>query len=156
MAVWPNFIGPMLSDRFVKIMLKKLKERKPRHIQSIELQEFSLGLAPPILDLQRTYRSITGSQTIPVTELPGVSPWLEKNFIKTLTRTMVEPRRECLSLSAVNSKKRAVGGILSVTVVSASNIFKLNTKGAIPDRRMNSYDDINDSDFYDHNFFKCC
>ncbi|GLJ18141.1 hypothetical protein SUGI_0320480 [Cryptomeria japonica] len=139
MAVWPNFIGPKLSDRFVKIMLKKLKERKPRPIQSIELQEFSLGLAPPILDLQRTYWSITGSQTIPVTELPGVSPWLGKFFIKTLTRTMVEPRRRCLSLPAVNLKKRVVGGILSVTVVSASNIFKLNTKGAIPDRQMNSH-----------------
>ncbi|GLJ11106.1 hypothetical protein SUGI_0143120 [Cryptomeria japonica] len=214
MAVWPNFIEPKLSDRFVKIMLKRLRERKPRPIQSIELQEFSLGLAPPILGLQRTYWSITGnqpimhmgfewdtnemsvllaaklakplrgmarivinsihlkgdlrfmpildgqallysfesipevrigvafgsgSQTIPATELPGVSPWLEKVFIETLTRTMVEPRRKCLSLPAVNLKKRAVGGILSVTVVSASNIFKLNTKGAIPDRRVNSH-----------------
>ncbi|KAH9305466.1 hypothetical protein KI387_009870, partial [Taxus chinensis] len=81
----------------------------------------------------------SGSQTIPATELPGVSTWLEKSFTETLVRTMVEPRRKCFSLPAVNLKKSAVGGIISVTVVSANNLVNLNTKGFMADRRVNSH-----------------
>jgi len=50
----------------------------------------------------------------------------EKLFIDTLNRTMVEPRRRCFSLPAVDLKKKAVGGILSVTIVSAQNLAKLD------------------------------
>lgn len=212
-AVWPNFIEPKLTERFVKIMLKKLN-RRTRLFQSVELQEFSLGSSPPILGLQRTYWSTaggqpvmhmgfewdtnemsvllaaklakplrgmarivinsihlkadlrfipildgqavlfsfestpevrigvafgSGSQTLPATELPGVSSWLEKLFTETLIRTMVEPRRKCISLPPVNLKKRAIGGILSVTVVSANNVVRPNTKGATLERRLNSH-----------------
>jgi hypothetical protein len=40
---------------------------------------------------------------------------------------MVEPRRLCFSLPPVDLKKQAVGGVLSVTVVSASNLGKKST-----------------------------
>lgn len=41
-----------------------------------------------------------------------------------LVKRMVEPRRNCLSLPAVNLEKKAVGGVLSVTVISASQISR--------------------------------
>uniref|UniRef100_A0A453DTA5 C2 domain-containing protein n=2 Tax=Aegilops tauschii subsp. strangulata TaxID=200361 RepID=A0A453DTA5_AEGTS len=63
-----------------------------------------------------------GSQTVPGMELPGVSTWLVKLLTETIAKTMVEPRRLCFSLPPVDLKKQAVGGVLSVTVVSASNL----------------------------------
>nr|CAB3476439.1 unnamed protein product [Digitaria exilis] len=75
-----------------------------------------------------------GSQTIPGMELPGVSTWLVKLLTETIGKTMVEPRRLCFSLPAVDLRKRAVGGVLSVTVVSASNLFK-STASAIGNRQ---------------------
>jgi len=48
----------------------------------------------------------------------------ENLFIDTLNRTMVEPRRQCYPLPSVDLKKKAVGGILSVTVVSAQNLLR--------------------------------
>jgi ABC-type Zn2+ transport system substrate-binding protein/surface adhesin len=39
---------------------------------------------------------------------------------------MVEPRRRCFSLPAVDLKKKAVGGIFSVTIVSARDLAKLD------------------------------
>lgn len=212
-AVWPNFIEPKLTQKFVNSTLKKLK-RKTRLFQSVELQDFSLGVSPPTLGLQRTYWSTaggqpvmhmgfewdtnemsvllaaklakplrgmarivintihlkgdlrfipildgqavlfsfestpevrigvafgSGSQTLPATELPGVSSWLEKLFTETLIRTMVEPRRKCIPLPSVNLKKSAIGGLLSVTVVSASNVVRSNTKGATSERRLNPH-----------------
>lgn len=41
---------------------------------------------------------------------------------------MVEPRRQCFSLPPVDLRKKAVGGVLSVTVISASNIFRQSMK----------------------------
>lgn len=35
---------------------------------------------------------------------------------------MVEPRRACFSLPSIDLRKKAVGGMLSVTVVSVSNL----------------------------------
>ena len=52
---------------------------------------------------------------------------------------MVEPRRKCISIPAVNLKKSAIGGILSVTVVSANNIVRSNLKGATLERQLNSH-----------------
>jgi hypothetical protein len=37
---------------------------------------------------------------------------------------MVEPRRRCFSLPAVDLKKHAVGGILNVSVISGNNLVK--------------------------------
>jgi hypothetical protein len=45
-----------------------------------------------------------------------------KLLTETIAKTMVEPRRLCFSLPPVDLKKQAVGGVLSVTVVSASNL----------------------------------
>lgn len=56
----------------------------------------------------------------------------EKLFIETLNRTMVEPRRRCYSLPSVDLKKQAVGGVLSVTVVSAQNLMRLDSKESRP------------------------
>jgi Ca2+-dependent lipid-binding protein len=48
----------------------------------------------------------------------------ENLLINTLNHTMVEPRRRCYALPAVDLKKKAVGGILSVTLVSARNLLR--------------------------------
>ncbi|XP_072999935.1 uncharacterized protein [Typha latifolia] len=204
MEVWPNYMEPKLSKKISSIVERRLKNRKPKLIEKIELQEFSLGTCPPNLG-QRGIRWITsgdqqvmqlgfdwdtnemsvmllaklakpligtarivinsihikgnlllipildgqavlysfdstpeirigvafgsgGSQTLPATELPGVSTWLVKLFTETIVKTMVEPRRQCFSLPPVDLRKRAVGGVLSVTVVSASNVGRNSLK----------------------------
>nr|GLL21967.1 synaptotagmin-5-like isoform X2 [Ipomoea trifida] len=200
LEIWPNFIGKRLSLRFAYMVERRLKHRKPRIIEKIELQEFSLGSRPPILgihgirwstsgdqrilhmgfdwdtddisvlllaklgkplmgtarivinslhikgDLQLIpvldgkailYSFVStpevrigiafgsgGSQSLPATEVPGVSAWLVKVATDLLVKRMVEPRRNCLSLPAVNLEKKAVGGVLSVTVISASQISR--------------------------------
>jgi hypothetical protein len=50
-----------------------------------------------------------------------------KLLTETIAKTMVEPRRLCFSLPSVDLRKRAVGGVVSVTVVSADNIGKRTT-----------------------------
>ncbi|XP_042388776.1 extended synaptotagmin-1-like isoform X2 [Zingiber officinale] len=67
-----------------------------------------------------------GCQTLPETELPGVRSWLVKLFTESITKLLVEPRCHCYSLPIVDLHKKAVGGVLSVTVVSASNLDKIN------------------------------
>ncbi|KAL6556315.1 MYF24 [Orobanche gracilis] len=170
--VWSNYINPKLSLQFASIVERRLKHRKSRLIEKIELQEFSLGSLPPLLGLQGTRWSTSGgqrimrlgfdwdtddgdlllmpilegkaisysfistpevrlgvafgsggSQSLPATELPGVSSWLVKVAIDTLNKRMVEPRRQCLALPPQDLQKKAVGGILYVTVLSASNLF---------------------------------
>lgn len=50
---------------------------------------------------------------------------------------MVEPRRRCYSLPAVELKKKAVGGIIHVKVISASKLSPGNLRGS-PSRRQQS------------------
>ncbi|KAK3160239.1 hypothetical protein QOZ80_1BG0056990 [Eleusine coracana subsp. coracana] len=212
--VWPNYMEPKLSGRFQSTVERRLKNRKPKLIDKIELQEFSLGSCPPILGDQGmrwitsgdqqvmrlgfdwnshemsvmflaklakpligTCRIIInslhikgdlllipildgeailysfdsapevsigvafgsgGSQTIPGMELPGVSTWLVKLLTETIVKTMVEPRRLCFSLPSVDLRKRAVGGVLSVTVVSASNIGRSSNTNEVGNHRSSS------------------
>ncbi|KAL6007485.1 hypothetical protein ACLOJK_032983 [Asimina triloba] len=77
-----------------------------------------------------------GSQNLPATELPGVSSWLVKLVTEMLVKTMVEPHRRCYPLPPIDLRKKAVGGVLYVTVVSASDIVG-NIKGSSPERRQN-------------------
>ncbi|XP_058193725.1 synaptotagmin-5-like [Rhododendron vialii] len=211
MDIWPNYINPKLCLMFSSIVEKRLKHRKPRLIERIELQEFSLGSCPPVLGLNGTQWSTSGdqrimrmgfdwdssdvnillfaklakplmgtarivinsihikgellmmpvldgkailysflsspevrigvafgsggSQSLPATELPGVSSWLVKLSTDTLVKTMVEPRRLCLSLPSVDLRKEAVGGIIYVTVISASKLSKSNLKGSLSKRQ---------------------
>ncbi|XP_075522866.1 synaptotagmin-2-like isoform X1 [Primulina tabacum] len=204
--IWPNYINPKLSSRFSSIIERRLKHRKSKLIEKIELQEFSLGARPPLLGLQGirwttsgdqrvmrlgfdwdttdinillfaklttplmgTARIIVnsihvkgdlllvpvldgkaivysfvsipevrigvafgsgGSQSLPATELPGVSSWLVKIATDTLNKKMVEPRRQCLALPAVDLQKKAVGGVLYVTVVSASKLRLSDSRGS--------------------------
>ncbi|KAJ1379535.1 Synaptotagmin-like mitochondrial-lipid-binding domain [Sesbania bispinosa] len=65
-----------------------------------------------------------GSQSLPATEWPGVSSWLEKLFADTLVKTMVEPRRRCFTLPAVDLRKKAVGGIIYIRVISANKLSR--------------------------------
>ncbi|KAF9591375.1 hypothetical protein IFM89_004060 [Coptis chinensis] len=206
MEVWPNFLNVKLSKKFSSIVEKRIKHRKPRLIESVELLDFSLGSCPPNVGLHGTRWSTSGdqrilrmgfewdtnnvnimllaklakpllgtarivinslhvkgdllfipildgqavlyafesppevrigiafgsggSQTLPATELPGVSSWLDKLFTDTMVKTMVEPHRRCYSLPAVDLRKTAVGGILSVNVVSASQLVKVSTRGS--------------------------
>ncbi|XP_073047805.1 uncharacterized protein [Primulina eburnea] len=203
--IWPNYINPKLSSRFSSIIERRLKHRKSKLIENIELQEFSLGARPPLLGLhgirwttsgdQRvmhlgfdwdttdidillsaklamqlgTARIIVnsihikgdlllvpildgkaivysfvstpevrigvafgsgGSQSLPATELPGVSSWLVKITTDTLNKRMVEPRRQCLALPAEDLQKKAVAGVLYVTVVSASKLCRINSRSS--------------------------
>ncbi|XP_052179915.1 synaptotagmin-5 [Diospyros lotus] len=210
MEIWPNYINPKLSMRFSSMVEKRLKKLKSKLIESIELQEFSLGSRSPILGLHGTRWSTSGdqrtmhfgfdwdstdmnimlltklakplmgtarivvnsihikgevllmpildgkamlysflstpevrigvafgsggSQSLPATELPGVSSWLVKLLTDTLVKTMVEPRRMCYYLPSVDLRKKAVGGIIYVTVVSASKLARNKLKGS-PSRR---------------------
>nr|XP_043636776.1 uncharacterized protein LOC122607790 [Erigeron canadensis] len=199
--IWPNFINPKLSLKFSSIVEKRLKHKKPKLIEKIELLEFSLGSCPPILgmhgaqwstigdqsfirmgfDWDTTNISIMllaklpmgtarivvnslhikgdllispildgkavlysfvstpevrigvafgsgGSQSLPATELPGVSSWLVKVSNDSLNKTMVEPRRRCLSLPPVDLRKKAVGGVIHVTVVNAGKLSRNSFK----------------------------
>ncbi|XP_022725348.1 synaptotagmin-5-like isoform X2 [Durio zibethinus] len=79
-----------------------------------------------------------GSQSLPATDLPGVSSWLVKLLTDTLAKIMVEPRRQCFSLPAVDLRKKAIGGIIYVTVISASKLSRSSLKGS-PSRRQPSF-----------------
>ncbi|XP_051222670.1 uncharacterized protein [Lolium perenne] len=212
--VWPNYMEPKLSRKFQSTVERRLKSRRPKLIDKIELQEFSLGSCPPTLGeqgmrwmtsgeqqvmtlgfdwdskemsvmfmaklakpLMGTARVVInsihikgdlllspildgeavlysfestpevrigvafgsgGSQAGPGTELPGVSTWLVKLLTETIAKTMVEPRRLCFSLPPVDLKKQAVGGVLSVTVVSASNLGKKGTANELGNRQNSS------------------
>lgn len=93
-------------------------------------------ISPPEVRIGVAFGS-GGSQSLPATELPGVSSWLVKLFTDTLVRTMVEPRRRCYSLPAVDLRKKAVGGVIYVTVISASKLSRSGLKGS-PLRRQQS------------------
>lgn len=62
----------------------------------------------------------------------------DKLLTETLVKTMVEPRRRCLSLPAVDLRKKAVGGIIYVTVVSGSKLSQNSLKGISLRRQLNS------------------
>ncbi|KAJ1405713.1 Synaptotagmin-like mitochondrial-lipid-binding domain [Sesbania bispinosa] len=198
--IWSSYFNPKLSIRLSAIVEKRLKLRKPRLLERVELQEFSLGSCPPSLALQGMRWSTVGdqrfmqlgfdwdtnemsilllaklakpligtarivinslhikgdllispildgkallysfvstpevrigiafgsggSQSLPATEWPGVSSWLEKLFADTLVKTMVEPRRRCFTLPAVDLRKKAVGGIIYIRVISANKLSR--------------------------------
>ncbi|KAK3225323.1 hypothetical protein Dsin_005185 [Dipteronia sinensis] len=225
MEIWLCHISPKLSIRFSHMVEKRLKHRKSRLIEKIELQEFSLGSSPPGLGLHGTrwsssgdqrvmhlgfdwdtndmsilllaklakpllgtarivinslhikgdlmlmpildgkavlYSFVTtpevrigiafgsgGSQSLPATELPGVSSWLAKIFNDTLVKTMVEPRRRCFSLPAVDLRKKAVGGIIYVKVISASKLSRSSLRGSPSRRQQTYYTDSGVEDDYD-------
>ncbi|GMQ11286.1 hypothetical protein CsSME_00053972 [Camellia sinensis var. sinensis] len=64
MEIWPNYIHPKLCTRFSSIVEQRLKYRKPRLIERIQLQEFSLGSHPPSLGCHGTRWSTSGNQRI--------------------------------------------------------------------------------------------
>lgn len=78
-----------------------------------------------------------GSQSLPATELPGVSSWLVKVLTDTIVKTMVEPRRRCLPLPPVNLGKKAIGGIVYVKVISANQLSRSSLRRS-PSRRQQS------------------
>ncbi|KAF7836908.1 synaptotagmin-5 isoform X1 [Senna tora] len=87
-----------------------------------------------------------GSQSLPATVLPGVSSWLVKLFTETLSKAMVEPRRRCFSLPTVDYKKKAVGGIIYVTVISANKLSRSSSRGRQLDGTSNGHLDANFGD----------
>ncbi|KAE8709674.1 heavy metal-associated isoprenylated plant protein 26-like [Hibiscus syriacus] len=54
-----------------------------------------------------------------------------------LAKMMVEPRRQCFSLPAVDLRKQAVGGIVYVTVLSAAKLSRSSLRGS-PSRKQPS------------------
>ncbi|KAG5536178.1 hypothetical protein RHGRI_023835 [Rhododendron griersonianum] len=186
MEIWPNYISPKLSMRFASIVEKRLKYRKPRLVETMELQGFSLGSCPPTLGLHGTRWSTEVDQRIMhlgldwdstdinimllaklAKPLMGTArivinsihikgelllmPVLEgkailysflstpevKLFTDTLDKTMVEPRRQCHPLPFIELRKKAVAGIIYVTVISANKLSRSNLKGS-PSRRQES------------------
>lgn len=69
-----------------------------------------------------------------------------KLLTDTLVKTMVEPRRRCYSMPAVSLRKKAVGGIIYVTVVSASKLSR-NGLRLSPSRRQ--FDRTSEEHFVD-------
>ncbi|ESW32372.1 hypothetical protein PHAVU_002G316700 [Phaseolus vulgaris] len=207
--IWSNYFNPKFSRSLSAIVEKRLKLRKPRFIEKVEVQDFSLGSCPPSLGLQGMRWSTSGGQRVlklsfdwdtsemnilmlaklsvgaakivinnlhikgellvtPIldgnallysfsstpevrigiafgsgasqsaTELPGVSPWLDKLFTDTLVKTMVEPRRRCFSLPVVNLRKTAVGGMIYVSVISANKLSWSCFKSSRSLRQQNS------------------
>ncbi|KAI9381047.1 hypothetical protein POPTR_015G046700v4 [Populus trichocarpa] len=210
MEIWTSYMNPKLATRFSSIVEKRLKQRRSKLIEKIELQEFSLGSCPPYLGPHGTCWSTSGdqrimnlgfdwdtsdmsilllaklakplmgtarivinslhikgelllmpvldgravlysfvstpevrigvafgsggSQSLPATELPGVSSWLVKVLTDTLVKTMVEPHRRCYCLPAVDLRKKAVGGIVYVSVISARKLSRSNLRGSPPRR----------------------
>ncbi|XP_010549122.1 PREDICTED: extended synaptotagmin-1 [Tarenaya hassleriana] len=206
--IWTNYMNRKLSFRFASMVEKRLRQRRSRLIENIQLLEFSLGTCPPSLGLHgtcwstsseqkimridfdwdttdlsillqaklakpfnRTARIVVnslhikgdivvrpilegmallysfvstpevrigvafgsgGGQSLPATELPGVSSWLVKILMETLNKRMVEPRRGCFALPATDLHKTAVGGIIYVTVVSGSRIYRNAPRGSPP------------------------
>ncbi|CAL5186561.1 unnamed protein product [Lathyrus oleraceus] len=225
--IWPNYFSPKLSSRLKAIVEKRLKLRKPRLLERVELQEFSLGSCPPSLALQGmrwstigdqrvmqlgldwdtnemsilmlaklakplmgTARIVIsalhikgdliltpildgkallysfvsapevrvgvafgsgGSQSLPATEWPGVSSWLEKLFTDTLVKTMVEPRRRCFTLPAVDLRKKAVGGIIYVRVISANKLSWSSFKTSRRQQNGTNSCSSSSEDFFDDN-----
>ncbi|CAH9143924.1 unnamed protein product [Cuscuta epithymum] len=64
LEIWANYIGKRLSLRFAYMVERRLKHQKPRMIEKIELQEFSLGSRPPLLGIRGTRWSTSGDQGI--------------------------------------------------------------------------------------------
>lgn len=60
-----------------------------------------------------------------------------KILTDTLVKTMVEPRRRCYSLPAVDLRKKAVGGVIHVTVLSANKLCRSSLKGNSSRRQQN-------------------
>ncbi|ESW24745.1 hypothetical protein PHAVU_004G156400 [Phaseolus vulgaris] len=224
--VWSNYFNAKFSIRLSAIVEKRIKLRKPRLLERVELQEFSLGscppslalrgmrwstigdqrflqlgfdwdtsemsilllaklakpligtarivinslhikgdlLATPILDGKALLYSFVstpevrigvafgsgGSQSLPATEWPVVSSWLEKLFADTLAKTMVEPRRRCFTLPAVDLRKKAVGGIIYIRVISANKLsgscFKTSRRQSNGSTNGYSEDNFDDKD----------
>ncbi|XP_049934628.1 synaptotagmin-5 isoform X2 [Nymphaea colorata] len=69
-----------------------------------------------------------GDQELPTSKLPGVSAWLVKFLTDLLVKTMVEPRRRCYPLPLTSDKRTVVGGTVSITVISVSNLLRANIK----------------------------
>ncbi|KAH1235998.1 Synaptotagmin-4 [Glycine soja] len=62
--IWSNYFNPKFSRRLKAIVEKRLKLRKPRFIEKVEVQEFSLGSCPPSLGLQGMRWSTSGGQRV--------------------------------------------------------------------------------------------
>ncbi|XP_023002219.1 synaptotagmin-5-like isoform X4 [Cucurbita maxima] len=213
--IWPNHINQKLSSKFSTIVEKRLKHRRSRLIERVELLEFSLGSCPPGLGLRGTQWSTSGnqkimrlgfdwdtnemsimllaklampftgtcrivinsihlkgdlllrpildgrailysfvytpevrigvafgsggSQSLPATELPGVSSWLVKLLTDFIVRTMVEPRRRCFPLPAVDLGKKAVSGTIYVTVISATKLSRNSLRGNSSRKSLSAY-----------------
>lgn len=56
-----------------------------------------------------------------------------------IVRTMVEPRRRCFSLPAVDLSKKAVSGTIYVTIISASKLSRNSLRGNSSRRPLSTY-----------------
>ena len=73
----------------------------------------------------------------------------EKLFTDTMVKTMVEPRRRCFSLPAVDLRKKAVGGIMYIRVISANKLSRSCFKGASRRQQNGTTNDCSEDNFDD-------
>ncbi|XP_068643741.1 synaptotagmin-2-like [Aristolochia californica] len=64
MEIWPNYMEPKFSRNFTSIVERRLKHRRPRLIESIKLEDLSLGSCPPSLGMHGIHWSTSGEQRI--------------------------------------------------------------------------------------------
>ncbi|KAE9586055.1 hypothetical protein Lalb_Chr24g0397841 [Lupinus albus] len=62
--IWPNYFSPKLSLKLSELVETRLKLRKPRLLERVELQDFSLGSCAPSLGLQGMRWSTIGDQRV--------------------------------------------------------------------------------------------
>ncbi|KAJ8480320.1 hypothetical protein OPV22_024047 [Ensete ventricosum] len=63
---------------------------------------------------------------------------LAKLFPQTIAKIMVKPRHHCCSLPPVDLRRKSTGGVLSVTVVSASNLGRNSMKSSNSETRQST------------------
>lgn len=129
--------------------LSKISEKKLMSIiygKKIDVYHFMFLPHHMLLVLERSLRfqvsfckfSLNFPQCHTMFHADSTLPFIQvKLFTDTLVKTMVEPRRRCYSLPAVNLRKYAVGGIIYVSVVSANKLSRNCFKGSPSWRQQN-------------------
>ncbi|KAJ4827217.1 hypothetical protein Tsubulata_040205, partial [Turnera subulata] len=123
--IWPNYMNPRISSRFSSMV---------ERIMHLGFDWDTSDMS--ILLLAKLAKPLMGTARIVINSLHVKGE--VKVFTDTLVKTMVEPRRRCYSLPAVDLRKKAIGGIIYVTVISASKLSRSSKKGS-PPRRQQTY-----------------
>ncbi|KAG2587215.1 hypothetical protein PVAP13_5NG125900 [Panicum virgatum] len=87
--IWPNYMEPKLSRRFQSTVERRLKNRKPKLIDKIELQEFSLGSCPPTLGDEGMRWITSGDQQVMRLRFDWNSHEMSVMFLAKLAKPLI-------------------------------------------------------------------